>query len=309
MTYASTEGTSGTAPGQIPSSDLRDIFRVKDLDKDTGVYGIIAGDTSYSLSPYIHNPAFKQAGINSVFIPLQTDDVGDFLRRMVRRETREVELNFRGFSVTNPHKLAIIEHLDDVDETARAIGAVNTVKIDGEKLRGYNTDAPGFIEPLRAKVGDLRDVRVAVAGAGGAARACVYSLNQEGADVTVLARDPSSASGFSDEFGVRIAQVANDHRALTSFDILVNATPLGTRGANIDETVATADELRHLRLVYDLVYNPSETRLIQEAKAAGVATLGGLEMLVAQAALQFKIWTGKKAPLDVMKAAVTRRLK
>jgi 3-dehydroquinate dehydratase / shikimate dehydrogenase len=307
IAYASLDDGSNTAPGQIAAKYLRDVFRVKELDRDTNVYGVIAGDTSYSLSPYMHNAAFTKAEINSVFIPLQVRDIDAFVRRMVNPATREVELNFRGFSVTNPHKQAIMNYLDGVDDTAQKIGAVNTVNVDDGKLVGYNTDAPGFIAPLKLMYGDLKGARAVVVGAGGAARACVYALLSAGADVVIAARDGSKAAALADEFGVASQPLNTDHRPLTT-DILINATPLGTAGGGEDETVARSEELGHVKLVYDLVYNPSETRLIKEAKAAGVRTLGGIDMLIAQGAEQFSIWTGDAAPVDEMRNAVIERL-
>jgi len=306
--YASLDKGQETGPGQISASDLRDVFRVKELDEHTTLFGLIAADTSYSLSPYMHNAAFKQAGLNSVFSPLQVDELDSFMRRMVDRGTREIEINFGGFSVTNPHKQTIISHLYEVDPTAAAIGAVNTVKIDRGKLIGFNTDAPGFIKPLQDAFGDLAGARVSVAGAGGAARACVYALKQARADVTVLARDTTKAGAFAGEFRVNVESLTTDHRSLAT-DILVNATPLGTRGERERETIATADQLGGVRLVYDLVYNPAETRLISEARSAGVPTIGGLDMLIAQGAKQFEIWTGREAPVEVMRDAVEKRLK
>ena len=308
MTYASPDNGRATAPGQLVATDLRDAFRVKELDKTTDVVGIIAGDTSYTFSPFLHNAGFKAARMNTVFVPLQVDDLDSFMRRMVIRSSREIELNFKGFSVSNPHKQAIIDHLYDIDETARAIGAVNTVKVDGDRLIGYNTDAPGFIKPLIDRFGNLRDSRVTVIGAGGAARAVVYALKQEGANVTVVARDSSKASALANEFRVSFDQLTTDHRPLTT-DILVNATPLGTKGDRENDSIATAEELRGVRLVYDLVYNPTETRLLREAKAAGAETINGLEMFFAQGARQFEIWTGKEAPLDAMRDAVEKRLR
>ena len=306
LTFASLAAGGETAPGQISGADLRDVFRAKRLDRDTQVYGVIAGNTSYSLSPYMHNATFGQTGLNSVFIPLQVRDLDNFMRRMVKPDTREVDLNFRGFSVTNPHKQAIMKYLDVVDETAQKIGAVNTVKVEGGKLSGYNTDAPGFIGPLKALYGDLKDARVAVAGAGGAARACVYALQQEGADVTLLARDLNKAAAFAREFGMNVEALKPGQKITT--DVLVNATPLGTTGEAETETIATADELRDVNLVYDLVYNPAKTRLLREAGMSGAKTIGGLEMLIAQGAQQFLIWTGNEAPVDVMKTAITERL-
>ena len=308
LTYASLDEDGKTAPGQISASDLRNVFRVRELDTNTQVFGIVAADSSYSLSPFMHNRAFSTAGLNSVFVPLQTKDLDLFMRRMVLADTRQVDLNFAGFSVTNPHKQTIMRYLDEIDETASAIGAVNTVKIDTGKLYGYNTDAPGFIRPLKNLYGDLKGATAIVVGAGGGARACIHALKNEGVDVTVMARDDSKASALAREFAITSATLASDHRPLKT-DILVNATPLGTKGEREHDAIATAEELGSVKLVYDLVYNPSETRLLSEAKAAGAKTLGGLEMLIAQGARQFEIWTGGEAPVKEMKAAIEERLK
>jgi 3-dehydroquinate dehydratase/shikimate dehydrogenase len=307
MTYAALEGGSTTAPGQIPVSDLLDVFRVRELNEETEVYGIIAGNTSYSVSPWMHNAAFKAAGMNRVFVPLQTGDLPAFMHRMVNEETREVELNFRGFSVTNPHKQAIMRHLDSIEDSASKIGAVNTVKLEDGKLHGFNTDAPGFITPLKKAFGSLRDAHIGVAGAGGAARACIYALTQEGAMVSVFARDQKKARNIAAEFGANVGGLLADTDTL-ALDVVVNTTPLGTKGLEEDATIATAQNLRGVKLVYDLVYNPAETRLIREAKAAGVPAIGGLEMLLAQGAKQFEIWTGASAPVDEMSAAVRKKL-
>ncbi|MEK7854709.1 MAG: shikimate dehydrogenase, partial [Acidobacteriota bacterium] len=231
----------------------------------------------------------------------------EFMARMVKPETREVDLNFRGFSLTNPHKQAVIRHLDGINETAEKIGAVNTVKIEDGKLFGYNTDAPGFILPLQAQFGSLRGINVSVVGAGGAARACIYALQQENANVTLFARDPAKAEALGDEFKIPVATLAPE-RSFGTTDVLINTTPLGTSGDNENASIATAEQLRGVKLVYDLVYNPIETLLIRNAKAAGVPTIGGLEMLIAQGARQFEIWTGEKAPLDEMAAGVKKKL-
>ena len=307
MTYASLNTERETAPGQISADDLIGVYRVKELDADTDVYGIIAGDTSYSVSPYMHNAAFNAAGLNSVFVPVQVSDLAQFVRRMVAPATREVDLNFRGFSVTNPHKQAIIPHLDEIDAAAKEIGAVNTVKIVGGRLHGYNTDAEGFIRPLKNKFGDLAAAKAAVIGAGGAARACIYSLLKEKAKVTVFARDTRTAEALAADFAIPIRQIG-DGDTFEEFDIVVNTTPVGTKGKSVNETVATAEQLHGVKLVYDLTYNPLETRLIREAKGAGAETLGGMEMLIAQGERQFEVWTGLAAPVDEMRAAVMKRL-
>jgi 3-dehydroquinate dehydratase/shikimate dehydrogenase len=311
LTYASLDADGGTAPGQITAHDMMEVFRVKELGEKTEVYGIIAGDTSYSMSPYIHNAAFKSARLNSVFVPLQVSDLDGFVTRMVRQATREIELNFRGFSVTNPHKQTIMHHLDDVDDAAAKIGAVNTVKIEDGKLRGYNTDAAGFLKPLLEKFPHLKNARAAVIGAGGAARACIYSLKNAGAEVTVFARDLNKARDLANDFEINIEklEIASKPAAdFSDFDIVVNATPTGTRGDTINETVATAEQLNGVKLVYDLIYNPTETRLIHEARRAGAETLGGFDMLLAQAERQFQIWTGGEAPIKEMRAAAQRKI-
>ncbi|MBC7899646.1 MAG: shikimate dehydrogenase [Saprospiraceae bacterium] len=309
MTYASLDAGSETAPGQITARDMADIYRVKELDENTGVYGIVGGNTGYSVSPFMHNAAFRSQKMNAVFVPLQVSDLDEFMLRMVKPDTREVELNFKGFSVTNPHKRSIMRHLDFIDETAAAIGAVNTVKIEDGKFYGYNTDAPGFIEPLINRFGDLKGARVAIFGAGGAARACIYALKQEGSDLTLIARDPQKAKKLSGEFDIRFHHLTTGRRLPASaFDIIVNATPLGTAGDLENESIVTAEQFNGVRLVYDLIYNPPETRLMREATAANVPVIGGLEMLIAQGARQFKIWTGLDAPLREMSGGVRSRL-
>ncbi|MGI8811892.1 MAG: shikimate dehydrogenase [Pyrinomonadaceae bacterium] len=305
LTYAALENDAVTAPGQLTMSDLNEVYRIKRLDPQTDIYGIVAGDSSYSVSPYMHNPAFVAEDINAVFVPLQVADLSEFIVRMVKPELREVEINFKGFSITNPHKQAIISHLDAIDDVAKSIGAVNTIKIENGKFHGYNTDAPAFIEPLIRILGDIRGMHAAIAGAGGAARACVYSLKQCGADVTILGRDVARAAGLADEFGVRYGDIAGGFEGM---DILVNATPLGTKGAHENVSIARGKQLHGVKLVYDLNYNPVETMLIGEAALAGIPTISGLEMLVAQGARQFEIWTGRKAPLEVMRHGVEKKL-
>jgi len=314
MTYAALDAGGETAPGQITAKDMVEVYRVKDLDRDTKVYGVIGDPVSQSLSPYMHNPAFVAAGVNAVFVPLLVKDLDEFVRRMVKPETREVELNFGGFSVTMPHKQAIIKHLDHLDPVAEKIGAVNTIRIDEDgKLTGCNTDAYGFITPLKQRFGDLKNARVAVFGAGGAARACVYALQQEHANVSIFGRDAQKTQRFAEECGIDWSEISNFKSQISngsseSFDIVVDATPLGMKGALEDETLFTTDELKGVKFVYDLVTKQTDTPLICEAKMAGVPAIGGLEMLIAQGAKQFEIWTGRTASVDVLRASVLARM-
>jgi len=307
MTYASLDAGMETADGQITAKDLIETYRVKELDLNTKVYGVIGDPVSESLSPYMHNPAFVEQSINAVFIPLEVRDLSAFVRRMVRPETREVELNFAGFAVTMPHKQEIIKYLDVIDPIAEKIGAVNTVRIDDGKLTGYNTDAYGFITPLKAKLGDLKGARIAVFGAGGVARSCVFALKQENADVTVFARDRKKGEGIAGEFDAEFKPLTTDHRRLTT-DILVNATPLGMKGPFENESLFTAEQLEGVKFVYDLVTNRNGTPLIREAKKARIPAIGGLEMLIHQGAKQFEIWTGQAAPIDKMRTAILDRI-
>ena len=309
MTYASLDAGQETAPGQVSAKDLIEVYRAKELDEETEIYGIIGGNTSYSMSPYIHNTAFKFHNLNAVFVPLQVQNLDEFIRRMVKPETREIELNFKGFAVTIPHKQAIIKHLDYLDETAEKIGAVNTVKITDGKLYGCNTDAHGFIEPLKAAYGNLKNAKVAVLGAGGAARACVYALKKEGADVTIFARDLMKAEYLAKEFQVGLERLGAQHSALSTFQVVVNATPLGTKGKLENETPATAEQIKNVHLAYDLVYNPFETRFLREAKSVNVPTIGGSAMLIAQATKQQKIWTGLDAPMKEMSRVALERIR
>ena len=311
MSYAALDAGKETAPGQVSARDLIEVYRAQNLNENTDVYGVLGSNTGVSMSPYMHNAAFRFHDLNAVFVPLQVHDLDAFIRRMVAPETREVELNFKGFAVTIPHKQNIIKHLDSIDETAERIGAVNTVKIIEGKMHGYNTDAQGFIEPLLNSYGDLKNAKVAVLGAGGAARACVDALKNQDAKVTIFARDLKKAELLAEDFQVECESFRASHsaaRTYEDFDILVNTTPLGMKGATEGETPATAEQLRGLDLVYDLVYTPFRTALMREADRAEIPKIGGLAMLVAQATEQQKIWTGRDAPMKEMSRAVLERL-
>lgn len=302
LTYASLDADSETAPGQITAKDLSEIYRVKNLSRDTQVYGVIGAPVSRSLSPYMHNPAFHAAGIDAVFMHLEVKDLNRFIEEFIPRSG----LNFGGLSVTMPHKQAIIPYLSGMEESAQAIGAVNTVKIENGKLFGFNTDAEGFIAPLKQALGDLKGARVALLGAGGAARACVYALKKEGANVTVFVRNLEKDRALAGEFGVELEQFPV--KMLAGFDIAVNATPIGMGAGEEDLTPISAEHLDDLTLVYDLITKPAETALLREAKERGLKTIGGAEMLIAQGLRQFEIWTGREAPAALMREKVLEKL-
>ncbi len=290
LTYGSLEDDSATAPGQVNARKLRSLYRVDQIDSDTMICGLVGLPVMHSVSPRIHNSAFAAEQLNGVYIPFEVRDVNAFFKRMVHPLTRELNWNLRGLSITAPHKQTVMSCLDWIDPEAEAIGAVNTVVIENDRLLGYNTDAAGLIEPLRKYFESLAGKEVAIIGAGGAARAAVWALQREGARVTIFVRDPLRARPLAESFDVSCESLTS--ASFTAYDLVINATPVGS-GEQMDQSPATREQLGGVRCVYDLIYNPSETRLLQEAGKAGCETLGGMEMLVAQARLQFELWTGK----------------
>jgi 3-dehydroquinate dehydratase/shikimate dehydrogenase len=296
LTYAALQDESATAPGQITARKLRSVYHVDKIDRETMVCGLVGRPVMHSVSPHMHNAAFVSAGINGVYLPMEVRDVKTFFERMVHPRTREIDLNLCGLSITAPHKSAVLECLDWIAPDAKEMGAVNTVIVDGDKLRGFNTDAAGFIEPLLSVMGSLAGMRVAVIGAGGAARAAVWSLLRQQANVTLFART-SKVRELAQQFDVSYAPVQDAF--FHDYDLVVNATPVGSSDL-IHRTLATAEQLAGARYVYDLVYNPTETLLLKEASKVGCKTLRGLEMLVAQAKIQFELWTGQTPSSPVM---------
>jgi 3-dehydroquinate dehydratase / shikimate dehydrogenase len=306
LTYGSLDAEQATAPGQIDARDLRGLYRIHSLSERTAVAGLVGSPVGHSLSPYTHNTGFASLGLDFVYLLFEVEDLPEFVRRMADPRTRELRWNLRGLSVTAPHKQAVIPHLDSVAPNAARVGAVNTVVISEERgLEGYNTDADASVVPLKGLV-ELRGARVAVLGAGGAARALLWALGERGARATVFARDEARGRAVAEEFGADAARL--EGASFEGFDVVANTTPLGTRGAKENETAVAGSQLRGARVAYDLVYNPAETRFLREARAAGCETAGGLGMLVAQAEEQFRLWTGRVPPPGVMQAAAEKKL-
>ena len=291
LTYGALAEESATAPGQVTARNLHSLYRLDQINSDTLVCGLIGMPVMHSVSPRYHNGWLAAEGLNGVYLPFEVKDVASFMRRMVHPHTRELDWNLRGLSVTAPHKQAVMEHLDWIDPTAKEIGAVNTVVVEADQLRGYNTDAPGFVDPLLRRFESLENRRAAIIGAGGAARAVIWALRKQNSNVTIFARDVNKAQPLGESFGVDCQPLAA--ATFKDYDLVVNTTPLGS-GAHISESPATAEQLNGSRCVYDLIYNPVETKFLQEGSKAGCDTIGGLEMLVAQAKIQFELWTGRK---------------
>ena len=299
LTYGASEAERGTAPGQVVTTNLKSMYRIDQINADTLITGLVGLPVMHSVSPQLHNAAFRAANLNGVYLPFEVRDLGQFIQRMVNPESRELDWNLRGLSITAPHKENIIQYLDWIHPTAQSIGAVNTVVVENEQLHGYNTDADGLIEPLSKRLGSLSGLHAAVIGAGGAACAAVFSLQQQGMDVTLYARNLENADRLAGRFNIS-CNLLSATSSFAGYDLVINTTPLGSLGDNINETPVLANQLRGSRLAYDLVYNPIETRFLFEAREAGCDVLGGFEMLVAQAKLQFKIWTNTNVLSELM---------
>jgi 3-dehydroquinate dehydratase/shikimate dehydrogenase len=292
FTYAAAGKGTEAAPGQIPATQMVDLYRARELSAKTKVYGVLGSDVTRSLSPVLHNRAFEARGIDAVYVPLQAEALPPFLKSLPA-------LGLSGFSVTTPYKMEILPHLDEVEETAALCGSVNTVVVTDGHLRGSTTDGHGVVAPLKRRI-DLKGRTVVVLGAGGAARAAALSLVGKGARVTILARDGRRSAEAAAAVGAASGTLPDAGHI--AWDVLINATPLGS-AAFLHQTPLPAERHRPRTVVLDMVYDPLETRFMQDAAAAGCTTIGGLEMLLAQAAVQFETWTGLEAPVEVMKSA------
>ena len=278
------------APGQISAARMVREFRYRDVGVDWELYGVVGKPVEHSLSPAMHNAGFQAAGRDAVYLPLAAADADDFFGFAE-------SFGLAGASVTAPFKAAAFERTETSDDIGRRIGAVNTLRRRGDGWQGMNSDVTGFLEPLTDRLA-FEGLRAAVLGAGGAARAAALALVEGGASVDVCARVTARAEETAAVCG---AQVGAFPPGPGSWDLLVNATSVGTSPKS-DVSPMPSSALDG-RFVYDLVYNPNPTRLMREAAARGCATLGGLEMLVAQAERQFEWWTGARPSGSVFATA------
>ena len=268
------------------------------IDSNTQLYAVMGNPVSHSLSPVMHNAAFRQTDHNGVYVAFHVTDLPGAIKGIRA-------LNINGCSVTIPHKVTVMDLLDHVDPMARQIGAVNTIVNEDGRLCGFNSDSPGAMAALLEKTPIARR-RVAVIGAGGAARALAHGIKAHGGRLTIVNR--------SEDKGRRLAsELESDFCPLADFlgadiDILVNTTPVGMT-PHTDRMPVTHACLRPAMTVMDIVYNPLETRLIKAARVAGCTVVDGVAMFVHQGAFQFERWTGKKAPVQLMKKTVLDALK
>jgi shikimate dehydrogenase len=278
------------------------------ISGQTIICGIIGDPIEHTMSPAMHNAAFKALGLDYVYIPFKVKSLE------LKKAAEGIRgLNFRGMNVTIPHKVAVMQFLDRIDPLAEKIGAVNTIVNDGGILTGYNTDATGFLQTLHDRNVEPAEKKVLLLGAGGAARAISHILTREKAQLTILnrkqelswAEDLAARLSRNYKADIKAGELTNENlkKAINAADLLVNATSLGM-SPDVDETPVPAELLHANLTVFDIIYNPLPTRLLREAAAAGAKTIDGLEMLVRQGAASFEIWTKIKPPVDVMRQAV-----
>lgn len=277
----------------------------------TYVYCIIGHPIAHSLSPVIHNTLFNMYNIDAIYVAF------DVKPEKLREAINGIRsLNIKGCTVTIPHKERVIVLLDEVDPVAQKIGAVNTIKNENGKLIGYNTDVWGFLEPLTRFADALRGDSALLIGAGGAARAIVYALKTLGVGKLFIANRTKTRGKILEEYSLEIGLDAEyigfDEKALNEkarkVKLIVNATPLGMHGIG-GRVPITSNSIRSDTIVYDIVYNPVETPLLVEARKAGAKIITGVDMLIYQAMLAFKIWTGVHPEPDPLYDVVLKELK
>lgn len=275
------------------------------------IFLLIGNPVKESLSPAMFNAAFETLGLNCVYAAVEVPT--KFLADAIAGVRA---MGISGLNVTIPHKISIVDLLDELDESAGLVGAVNTVKNQRGKLVGFNTDGDGALQALEKSTGAPKGKKVVLLGAGGAARAIAFSLVKAGAELTIANRTLPRAKTLASDIEKKLGSAVNSvslHRGqlrkvLKNADLLINATSVGMY-PDANRTLVTSDLMHRGMIVYDIVYKPLETRLLKEARRAGAKIVDGLGMLVHQGALSFKIWTGRQAPIKVMEAAARHELR
>ena len=297
------------------------------INGTTQVIGVIGNPVGHSFSPIMFNAAFKAMNMNYVYVPFKVEK--EDLKYAIKGAKA---FGIKGLNVTIPHKQKIINELDKFDIMANLIGAVNTIDFKDGKSKGYNTDCIGAVKAIE-EVCDIKNKNVVIVGAGGAARAIAFQIAIEGANnLTMINRSPKKAKSLIYDIKTLLSADFTDnskldditidfshidlnfeyggldilHESLKDADILIDTTPIGMHPNINDEPVATEDMIHSDLIVNDIVYNPLETTLIKEAKKANAKTISGIKMLLYQGAENFKIWTGKEAPIDVMEKALLK---
>jgi len=298
FTFASFSDGTETAPGQVSARTLHELYRIDHLDQATRIFGVAGNPIAHSLSPLMQNTAFRRENVNAVLLPLKTKSLDDLLALVL-------ELPLGGVAVTMPLKQEVLPHLANMDPLTARIKACNTLRTGADgKLYGFNTDVAGVVRPLQKRL-KLSGARIAVLGAGGAARAAVFGLVDQGAEVFVVNRTHEAAVALARQ--AKAKSLKHEQFAKNHFDVLINATPCGMAGSK--PAMPIAENELNAGLVFEMVYNPLETPLLKLAKVRGVPVITGLEMFVQQGARQFEIWTGKPAPESEMLRVVELELR
>lgn len=267
------------------------------IDTKTSLYCVLGDPVGHSLSPAMHNCAFAETGFNGVYLAFHVKDIAASVSAIRG-------LGVKGASITIPHKTAVMGFLDAVDDTACSIGAVNTIVNRKGVLSGYNTDCPGAVNALKEKT-TIRDMDITIIGAGGAARAVGFGIVNAGGRLTVLNRNIERGRQLAADLNAKFKPLTDD--IVLDCRVLINTTSVGM-APHIENMPIPATQLRKEMLVMDIVYNPLKTKLLQVADDRGCQTIDGVSMFVYQGALQFELWTGKEAPLDIMRQAVLASL-
>jgi 3-dehydroquinate dehydratase/shikimate dehydrogenase len=305
FTYAAFQRESAVAPGQLGYQEMRDLYRYDEINRETDVFGVIADPVGHSLSPLIHNAAFGHLKMNKVYVPLRIPP-GDLARFL----DEAPELGIRGLSVTIPHKEAVLEKLTDADESVRGIGACNTIVFDGDRVRGYNTDCQAAMWSLEQAVGGrggagspVKGKKALVLGSGGVGKALAFGLIQRGAEVVLTDGEIDRAKALAERLNCGWIDWSERHGVAA--DLLINCTPVGMH-PNVDQTPFDKEYLRAEMVVFDAVYTPENTLLIKNGREAGCEVVTGVDMFVRQAGLQFKLFTGREGPVELMREVIVK---
>ncbi len=298
IAYASIKGKE-SAPGQLSVKGLKEEYNFDEINKETKLLGVIGEFAENSKSRFMHNSNFRKLKLNYVYVPLKVapDELDEFMKNFRK-------FGFAGSAVTVPHKETIVKYVDGLDETAKAIGATNTLVSKSGKLTGYNTDYFGAVEALKEKT-DINNKKVLVIGAGGAARAIIYGLRKEKAVITVINRTKEKAEELAAEFNIDFTDIKGIDIETKKNDIIINTTSVGMN-PRPDECIL--NYLPEKKIVMDIVYSPIETKLIKLARKNKCITITGERMLIHQAIGQFERWTGKKPKFEDMENALLKQI-
>lgn len=307
LSFASLKEGLASAPGQLTIGEMEDVLNLTgrggyrkgklSVTPNARIFGLLGNPVKQSLSPLMHDAALHKMNIAGKYLPFCMQDIASAIRGIRG-------IGICGVGVTIPYKVAVMEHLDEVDDDALKIGAVNTIVNDNGRLKGFNTDWIGLVQSLK-EVTDIRGRVFAILGAGGTARAAVFGIEREGGIPVIVNRNVAKGESLAKEWACPFYPLTELGRVRA--DCLVNTTPVGMM-PNIDESPVSGEILANYRWVMDAIYNPLKTRLMSDAEKAGCITIPGLSMFVNQGAEQIKLWTGQEAPRELMKQVVMERL-